>query len=333
MALRASISSALTSSSNVGYLYMFLLALQFASQPILTKKYAPKTIVRSTYVLAQEIVRLVMAILLLLSTGSWQIATAGWNSRLCLTTVGIPAVLYILQNKFSLTAYQHLSPITYNVLNQTKTLSAAICCFLLLGQPQSKAQIGALALLFLSVLVMESNIPWIGTTGNDEAVAIKDEKTAAGQLQRREYFVLGVVPVLLASAISGLAGALSQQTMQTRNSLLFQVELAGISIVFLAVDLLFRPKTNNSTQFWTDGWKLSTWIPVVTNAIGGILVGLVTKHAGAVRKGFALMLGMFLSGALQNQLEQQQKRVSVQQWMGGFLAGASLWIHSQFPVQ
>ena len=33
------------------------------------------------------------------------------------------------------------------------------------------------------------------------------------------------------------------------------------------------------------GWTLTSWIPVVSNAVGGILVGLVTKYSGGVRKG------------------------------------------------
>jgi hypothetical protein len=37
--------------------YMALLAFQFGAQPILTKKFTPKTICRSTIVLAQDVVR------------------------------------------------------------------------------------------------------------------------------------------------------------------------------------------------------------------------------------------------------------------------------------
>ena len=340
-ALPASIASSAfvassTSSTLVGYWYMLLLALQFAMQPLLTQKYAPKTIVKSTYVLAQEWVRLVTATSLLLLTGSWTTATTGWSWRMCWTTVGIPAVLYIVQNKCSLTAYQHLSPITYNVWNQSKTLSAAVFCFLLLGQSQSRVQMGALALLFMAVLIMEWDLSQFSTAppATNASTTTTPETTA----QRRDYYLLGILPVLVASGISGLAGALTQRTLQTRDSLLFSVELACISMTLLTAELLMRPRSSTATtrQSWTTGWTLSTWIPVVTNALGGILVGLVTKHAGAVRKGFALILGMFLSGALQNQLwsdaDDAEKRVSVQQWVGGALAGMSLWLHSQYPV-
>ena len=50
---------------------MTLLAFQFGMQPILTKAFTPKTITRSTVVLAQEVVKFVTASALLYVSGSW----------------------------------------------------------------------------------------------------------------------------------------------------------------------------------------------------------------------------------------------------------------------
>ena len=99
------------------------------------------------------------------------------------------------------------------------------------------------------------------------------------------------------------AGAISQQNLQISkvNPYVFSMELSAFSIILLLTSLLGSPdgkrlRNGNLSEGWT--WK--TWIPVVTNAAGGILVGLVTKHAGAVKKGFALIFGLILSGALQS---------------------------------
>jgi UDP-sugar transporter A1/2/3 len=70
---------------------------------------------------------------------------------------------------------------------------------------------------------------------------------------------------------------------------------------------------------------------LATNAAGGILVGLVTKHAGSVRKGFALIIGMFLSGVLQN-VVGSERQVTSQQWAGGSLAALSLWLYTAYPM-
>jgi hypothetical protein len=88
----------------------------------------------------------------------------------------------------------------------------------------------------------------------------------------------------------------------------------------------------------------------------------VTRHSGSVRKGYALIAGMFLSGILQNRSssnskttthprargkeittegveeeeddDKQQLRstpVSWTQWLGGALAAVSLWMHTSYP--
>ena len=43
------------------------------------------------------------------------------------------------------------------------------------------------------------------------------------------------------------------------------------------------------------GWTPYTAIPILTNACGGLFVGLVVKHAGGVRKGFTTILGILIT--------------------------------------
>ena len=333
--------------------YMVLLAFQFAVQPILTQKFAPKTMIRSTYVLMQDWTRIVIAALLLTTTGSWGSAFSDWSWQASLLSAGIPSTLYLVQNFCSLIAYQNLQPITYNVLNQTKTLSAAFWCFFLLNQRQSFQQILALGILLLSALVMENvvHIPFCAPT-NESSVAESSESDngesdnrsdsiRAGTCQsksteRRAYIFTGVLPVLAASLISGLAGAWIQRSLQSvkgGNSLFLTLQMSVFSSMFLTASLLtISPDRQRAidTGSWTTGWTLGTWIPIFVNALGGVLVGLVTKFSGAVSKGFALIAGMFLSGILQNYLSSGDgtRRVSTQQWIGGALAALSVYIHS-----
>ncbi|KAL7560460.1 hypothetical protein ACA910_020504 [Epithemia clementina (nom. ined.)] len=317
----------------LGSIYMTLLALQYALQPSLAKQYAPKTIVKGTFVLAQDLARVATSLACLWLTHSWSDAIRGWTWWACLSAAGLPALLYVLQNYCSLQAYQNLSPITFNVLNQTKTLSAAVCCFFLLGQRHSIQQIVALLVLLLAALVMESIIPIPFLNSKKETMQSEYLE------ERRMRWVAGVLPALVASMVSGLAGALTQKNLQVlhRNSLLLSLEMSVISAVFNLVNLLL-PWTPEGRQCRenksvTVGWKATTWIPIATNAAGGILVGLVTKHAGAVKKGFALIQGMFLSGLVQNKFSKIDKPVSGSQWIGGVLAALSFTIFALFPVR
>jgi solute carrier family 35 (UDP-sugar transporter), member A1/2/3 len=151
-----------------------------------------------------------------------------------------------------------------------------------------------------------------------------------------------------------LAGAVCQKHLQHfgQDSCLFSMEISAISILFLLISILLgspdgkrllrqlkeqkedeggdksRSSTARSRIF--EGWTWRTWIPIITQASGGIMVGLVTKHAGAVRKGFALIFGMLLSGVLQTCFTKDG-RVTKEQIVGGGLAAVSLWMHSKFP--
>jgi UDP-sugar transporter A1/2/3 len=259
-----------------------------------------------------------------------------------ISVAGIPAGLYAVQNMAALTAYQNLDALTFNVLNQTKTLSAALCCYLVMGRGQSGVQVLALLLLLLSALVMEGivKVEWIfffasaGTTmgKNKEADDTNDNN---GDGWGAQHFTHGVAPILLASFISGLAGALSQKNLQAagggRNAYLFSMELCAASVLILSASLsLSADGQAIADRGFFDGWTPTTFIPIATNSVGGIIVGLVTKHAGSVRKGFALIFGILLSGLVQAGLQPEQG-ITKEQIMGGVLAGVSLYLHATNP--
>ena len=48
------------------------------------------------------------------------------------------------------------------------------------------------------------------------------------------------------------------------------------------------------------GWSALAAVPVASQAVGGLLVGQVTKRMGGVAKGFAIVGGLVLTGALQS---------------------------------
>jgi UDP-sugar transporter A1/2/3 len=239
----------------------------------------------------------------------------------------LPAALYALQNLAALEAYQNLDSLTFNVLNQTKTLSAALCCYIVMGQKQSIIQVFSLLLLLLSALVMERLVPFDSLLSADVTIEMPEWGS--------KHWSHGVAPILLASFISGLSGALSQKNLQShgggRNPYLFSMELCAASTLILTGSLFISPDGTRILKegFW-DGWTVATWIPIVTNSIGGIIVGLVTKYAGSVKKGFALIFGIFLSGVVQA-LMQPEVGVSKEQAVGGVLAAISLWIHATHP--
>lgn len=269
---------------------------------------------------------------------------------------GLPAFLYTIQNISSLMAYQNLEALTFNVLNQTKILSAALFCFLVMGKQQSRMQVASLVLLTLSTLVIEKIVhPAAFMTlmrGSGPAFGLGKfmEGMMGGNFGRR--FTHGIIPIIAASMISGLAGALTQLNLQgggsklslwgkkkstsvsrpPRNAYLFSMEMNVASILLLLGSLVMsssgRSILRTPSSFFSN-WTPQTFIPVITNAIGGILVGLVTKHAGSVRKGFALIFGLLLSGLFQ----ANGSGIRSEQIVGGLMAAASLWMHTVHPYK
>eukprot|EP00913_Durusdinium_trenchii_P008563 g8042.t1 len=77
------------------------------------------------------------------------------------------------------------------------------------------------------------------------------------------------------------------------------------------------------------GWSLYTWIPVITQGWGGIVVGLIAKTSGSVRKGFAVMVGLLLSCVLKWLVEGKSLRFSV--LMAIPLVAASIYLHAKYP--
>lgn len=242
----------------------------------------------------------------------------------------IPAALYAVQNIAALKAYQNLDALTFNVLNQTKTLSAALCCYFVMGRSQSMVQVGSLLLLLTAALVMEGIVPLPGISQN-----VSNSPFSSDSQWDMHHIVHGVLPILLASFLSGLAGALSQQNLQKtgggRNAYLFSMELCVASVILLTSSLAVSPDGQQLLEvgFWY-GWTPQTFIPIVSNAVGGIIVGLVTKYAGSVRKGFALIFGILLSGLAQA-IWQPETQIKPEQIAGGVIAAVSLYLHATNP--
>merc|ERR1712194_680257 len=94
----------------------------------------------------------------------------------------------------------------------------------------------------------------------------------------------------------------------------FTVELCTASIfILLGSFITSQDGANIRQRGFFDEWELSTLIPIMTNSVGGILVGMVIKYAGTVRKGFALIFGILISGVFRRVIRVCRGRM---RWAG-----------------
>lgn len=326
--------------SMASIIVFILLALQCGVQPLLVKYFMPETVVRSTCVMAQEGIKFAVSVTFLLLSGKWEEAISGWTLNSAIMAAGFPAALFSTQTYLNIMANQILSPVSFAVLNQTKILSTAVFCYIILRQPQSSMQVIALCILVVAALVLQKRIP-IPCDEETKSKTMDEEnplvdKNVTGVNSDHQQVSKGVIPALTASCLSGLAGALTQLTLKHnyRSPTLFNMELAVFSSLFMILTLLGgspdyqKLKNGGVTQGWT--WK--TWIPICSSSAGAILIGLITKYEGAVVKGFAIVFGMIISGILQQLLlAKDGNGVTWNQFLGGCLGALSLCLHASFP--
>lgn len=357
--------------------YLLLLALQTSIQPRLSRKFIKPSTNQQAVALVEEVVKTIFAAGLffgLEESSVIQNSMQNWSITSSLAVAGIPSVLYAAQGVLTYTSYQHLNAVTFNGLSQTKTVSAALWCYLLLGKKQSAIQMLAIGILFVSALIFQGLLlvvrpavpkqqpqsqqqtPLTATPSapaKDVSASSRSPTKSAISSSSKDstWFAKGIVPCLGATFLSGLAGAFSQRGLQLvggtgRNAFLFTIEVSFFSALSLVVSMVWNhyysrnnkkiidTRTKFSSFSWTKIWEhrsdiLQTLIPITVKAMGGILTALVHKHAGSVLKGFALVLGLVLSGLLQTVMDEEN--LTANQGIGTLLVMLSSWMHFTNP--
>ncbi|XP_042518953.1 UDP-N-acetylglucosamine transporter ROCK1 isoform X2 [Macadamia integrifolia] len=266
------------------WLYLVFLTLQYGAQPLISKRFIGREVIVTSSVIACEVI---CALILLAKEGSLFRLYKEWTLVNSLTASGLPAAIYALQNSLLQISYKNLDSLTFSMLNQTKLLFTAFFTYLILRQKQSVQQLGALFLLIVAAVLLS-----IG------------EGSSNGSRGNTHDLILfhGIVPVLVASVLSGLASALCQWASQVKKhtSYLMTVEMSVIGSLCLLASTYKSPDGEAIRQHgFFHGWTPLTLIPVLSNAAGGILVGLVTSYAGGVKKGFVIVSALLVTALLQ----------------------------------
>ncbi|KAF1315063.1 Cmp-sialic acid transporter 5-like, partial [Globisporangium splendens] len=310
---------------------MLLLAVQFGLQPILYKEFASSAKSSAALVIACELCKLAIACLVLVSSGDFFKLVKSWELKQSLRASGLPACTYAMQNVLVQISYQHLPPIVFNLINQTKLLWTALFVFALLGTKFSRQQCGAMVVLLAAAVLLSL----AKESGNGKGAGRAAEVS----------FELGLLPVLVASILSGFGAAITQRSMQIqkRDLALVTIELSVYGSVFLVLPMLWSaisPLSASSDSLeeplssWASLWEgcdAFTLIPVVTNAFGGLLVGTVTKHVGGVLKSFALICGIAFTAFVESYVYGAVLPMEV--YVAAALVAFSLFLYSSYPYK
>lgn len=254
-----------------------LLALQYGLQPIISSNFTNPTISKASIVVGTEIGKILIAALLIWYEGAFNSIMADWSISNSVRVALLPASLYAIQNLLVQYSYAFLDSMTFNVLNQLKvislalklnlfrselndiqTISAAFWLFVLLGQKQSGIQMVSLVLLMLAAIILNMSSDFSLSSTGKANVSIENVQ-------------IGIVFVLLASLLSGLSAALTQQALagsRPRHAFFFSAELAVYGILFIVVAAVV--KGDKDSAMIMDGslfqhWDVAVLLPVTTN--------------------------------------------------------------------
>ncbi|CAK4078128.1 unnamed protein product [Aphanomyces euteiches] len=273
--------------------FLVLLTLQIGVQPALMQWYAKDATNVPLRITVIGVMKILVALLPLFWNGDWYKEFKHWSSRVALRTTVLPALIYSVQDYLNQTAVVILDGVTYNVLNQTKIIWTALLVYVMLGQKQSTMQVVALVILVASAVLI--------------AVGGKQQSHSATSAADDLIRFTGMTRAAFAAVLSAFAGTIIQRALQreARNAYMVTIELSVINILccfwsYFASYSTARPSaTDGAASIWT-GWTFMTFVTLLVQALGGVLVGFVIKYSGNIKKSFAVVGGLLLTAALES---------------------------------
>uniref|UniRef100_A0A0K0CU09 UDP-N-acetylglucosamine transporter n=1 Tax=Angiostrongylus cantonensis TaxID=6313 RepID=A0A0K0CU09_ANGCA len=287
--------TALVTGKNLKYVSLVVLIAQTTALVLIlryskTQKIDGPRYISSTAIILSEIVKMVTCLAVIFHTNGWRfssfqneifaevIAKRGETLK-----VSVPAVLYVIQNNLLFLALHKLDAATYQVTYQLKILTTAFFSVTMLGRSLNRLKWIALVLLTggVALVQMKPGAP-VKTSGD------------------RSDSIVGLFAVLAACLSSGFAGVYFEKILKTTNVSLWMrnLQLAFFSIFggFLMC-WLYDWKAIQKDGF-LQGYNFITWVVIMLQAYGGLIIALVVKYADNILKGFAVSLSIILSSLI-----------------------------------
>ena len=269
-------------SSLLRFPLMGALAVQYGLQTEFQHRYLSKGVNKLSLILVCEVIKLFIAAAALLveESGSLRSIFSKKTFR-SMPMCAIPALIYVVQNFCIQSAYTELDAITFSCLNQTKLITTATALYFIKGVKQNRKQMVALALVSAGAMLLSVKDAGGGGGGGEYSASTN-----------------GVAMILAASLLSGIAATLTQIFMQDMKLSPFLVTLSMciVSIVTVGFSIISQAAmSGHDYSAIFENWTAFSLIPVATQALGGLLVGLVTNYCGSLDKGVAFVCGLAVS--------------------------------------
>ncbi|KAM9790000.1 UDP-N-acetylglucosamine transporter-like [Neosynchiropus ocellatus] len=306
--------------------YMSLVVLVFQTTSlVLTMRYSrtlkeegPRYLASSAVVFA-EVLKIVACTLLVLMENHYSVRAMSQvlknemvNKPKETLKLAVPAGIYTLQNNLLYVALSNLDAATYQVTYQLKILTTALFSVSMLGRKLGFYQWISLLLLMAGVALVQ----WPTESGR-----VSEQKVLSAGVQ-----FVGLMAVLMACLSSGFAGVYFEKILkETKQSVWVRnIQLGVFSFIFGSIGMIIYDGERVKQSGMFQGYNTITFIVVVLQAFGGLVVAVVIKYADNILKGFATSLSIIVSTVISYFLLKDLNPTSY------FFLGAALVIAATF---
>ncbi|KAH0516008.1 Hippocampus abundant transcript 1 protein [Microtus ochrogaster] len=281
-------------SANLKYLSLGILVFQTTSL-VLTMRYSrtlkeegPRYL-SSTAVVVAELLKIMACIFLVYKDSKCSVRALNrvlhdeiLNKPMDTLKLAIPSGIYTLQNNLLYVALSNLDAATYQVTYQLKILTTALFSVSMLGKKLGVYQ-------WLSLVILMAGVAFVQWPSDSQEVNSKEISTGS-------QFV-GLMAVLTACFSSGFAGVYFEKILkETKQSVWIRnIQLGFFGSIFGLMGVYIYDGELVSKNGFFQGYNQLTWIVVVLQALGGLVIAAVIKYADNILKGFATSLSIILS--------------------------------------
>ena len=204
----------------------------------------------------------------------------------------VPALLYTVQNTLLYVGYANAEAAIGQVTYQSKILWTAVFSVIILGKRLSPSQWLALVVLAAGVIAVQGNA---------------DRKTheQQGSAAATQRPMMGILALVGAAVCTSVASVYFEKMLKgsSKPSLwLRNIQLAAYCSIIAAMALIFSSDPNLSKRGWLAGFGVATWLSVLWQALGGIIVAVSIKYADNILRGFAQAIALVIGAVGSHQL-------------------------------
>lgn len=226
--------------------------------------------------------------------------------------LAVPAMLYAIQNNLQYVASHALDPSTFQVTYQLKILTTALFSVILLNRSLPILKWASLVMLTAGIALVSleesnhRNAKASVKSDPDPSSALSDlldaqngsaaVAEAASSNDRPEFFV-GLMAVLIACILSGLAGVYFEKILKnTQGSIwLRNIQLSFFSLPFSLLAVYLKDGEGVTEQGFFAGYDMLVITAIACQSAGGLIVAVVVKYADNILKGFATSISIVIS--------------------------------------